>query len=61
MICYNCEKRYLGCHSTCPEYLEYKNERQQYNDNKLKTFPINDYTYDEHKKACKNYRRKFKK
>ena len=24
MSCKNCEKRVLGCHSTCEEYLAYK-------------------------------------
>ena len=26
-VCHNCDKRYVGCHSNCVEYLDW---RQQY-------------------------------
>lgn len=29
MKCKDCNKRTVGCHSTCPEYLEFKNMREQ--------------------------------
>jgi hypothetical protein len=28
--CYKCERRVLGCHSNCEEYLEYSNGRKKY-------------------------------
>jgi hypothetical protein len=27
--CYKCERRYLGCHSECPEYIEFSRERNE--------------------------------
>ena len=30
--CKNCEKRKLGCHATCEEYLAYKERHQVYAD-----------------------------
>ena len=30
--CYNCSKRYVGCHSTCEDHIIWKN-----NDKELKT------------------------
>lgn len=61
MVCQNCTDRCLNCHSTCEKYLEYKAEIQKKQDNKRQYFPVNDYTYDEHRKAMKNYRKKFRK
>ena len=28
MSCKDCEKRTLGCHSTCPEYIRFSTERR---------------------------------
>ena len=30
-VCHKCDKRYLGCHSTCEDYLEW---RQQFEEEK---------------------------
>ena len=29
--CKDCERRFLGCHSTCEEYKEFKEFREAYN------------------------------
>lgn len=38
--CYNCNKRSVGCHATCSDYLEWKeiheNERQLINEMRKK-------------------------
>ena len=34
--CYNCEKRYVGCHSKCEGYLEEKKKRDEENEKKKK-------------------------
>lgn len=30
--CKDCERRAVGCHSTCPDYAEYKNKLDHKND-----------------------------
>lgn len=30
--CKNCDMRYLGCHSSCQEYIEYTKELKKAND-----------------------------
>ena len=32
--CKGCEKRYVGCHSTCEEYKEYRKEMDEQKQNK---------------------------
>lgn len=32
--CYECEKRYVGCHSNCDKYLAFKRSRDQINEAK---------------------------
>lgn len=32
--CLHCEKRYLGCHSTCERYLKYKEQLETIKTNK---------------------------
>jgi len=27
--CHNCEKRHLGCHGTCPDYIEYDRQNRE--------------------------------
>lgn len=27
--CKDCEKRYIGCHATCEDYLSFKKEREE--------------------------------
>lgn len=48
--CYQCEKREVGCHSTCKEYIEYSNERRKiYEKNAQKPY-IRKEDYRENKK-----------
>ena len=30
--CKDCEKRYLGCHSECDDYIDYNNKQQKIRD-----------------------------
>ncbi len=30
--CLNCNKRHLGCHSTCEDYISFRKERDKYNE-----------------------------
>ena len=30
--CKDCEKRYLGCHSECDDYIDYSNKQQKIRD-----------------------------
>lgn len=32
MSCYGCEKRHIGCHATCEDYLKYRAERDALNE-----------------------------
>ena len=50
MSCLNCEKRHVGCHSSCEKYAEFKknfmeqkeiNRKQKYHQN-----IVNDYVFD---------------
>lgn len=34
--CLNCTDRFLGCHSTCYKYLEYRSKLDKIKENKLK-------------------------
>ena len=29
--CYGCEKRFVGCHSTCLDYMDYRQKMEVYN------------------------------
>lgn len=31
--CYQCEKRYVGCHSKCEEYISFSKENEEYREN----------------------------
>ena len=35
--CQNCEKRYVGCHSECEEYIEFKKQLDIYYKERSKT------------------------
>lgn len=41
--CYNCEKRYLGCHDYCNKYQEFRQNRNQLLEEQRKR---NDLKYD---------------
>jgi hypothetical protein len=32
ICCKNCEKRYIGCHSTCDEYITYRAAKDEENE-----------------------------
>lgn len=54
MMCKDCNKRYLGCHSNCSEYLEFKHNIEKIQEQKLKDRPIIDY-------ICSAYIKKLKR
>lgn len=43
MVCMNCNKRSVGCHSDCPEYLEYKKQCEKRKQLKLSDSNYNAY------------------
>lgn len=62
--CYECKKRYVGCHSTCEEYKRFKEEneaRKRNNDVELyvidRTIKVRD-KYVERKKSKRMRNRK---
>ena len=40
--CYGCEKRRMGCHSTCEDYQKFKAEREAINQEKVKKRQVYD-------------------
>lgn len=40
--CYGCEKRRMGCHSTCEDYQKFKAERETINQEKAKRRQVHD-------------------
>jgi hypothetical protein len=34
--CYKCEKRHIGCHSTCEDYLRERKALDEFNENQRK-------------------------
>lgn len=51
MSCYKCEKRYIGCHADCADYVEWKTEheskRQAIRDAKGKERIANEYRFEQ--------------
>lgn len=41
--CHNCDKRKLGCHSCCEEYISFRNNRDKLLLNRKKENEINSY------------------
>jgi hypothetical protein len=46
MVCRNCNKRSVGCHNDCTEYLEFKQMREQGKQLKLLDSNYNEYKSD---------------
>ena len=40
--CKDCEKRYLGCHSECADYINYNNKQQKVRDERAAMSRTND-------------------
>ena len=38
--CKDCQRRYLGCHSECEDYIKYNEERQKFLKEKSDNFDI---------------------
>lgn len=44
--CYNCEKRYLGCHDSCDKYQEFRENRNHLlNEQRKRNYLKYDYYY----------------
>lgn len=63
--CKDCEKRYVGCHSSCEEYLAFKKDQREYNEKVLnarnKGRQVNTVLFKNAEKAMKRYGRQKKK
>ena len=57
--CKDCEKRYLGCHSGCPEYKQFKDSIDIARENKRKEQIINSHEYDVGLEKMKKYKYKY--
>lgn len=58
MVCMNCNKRSVGCHNDCAEYLEFKQMREQGKQLKLLDSNYNGYKSDiVHKNIKKKHHR----
>lgn len=49
--CHNCKERYVGCHSNCQEYAEYRNELNKIKAKKKATKDLELNIKDIHVKA----------
>ena len=58
--CKDCERRHLGCHSECPEYIEFSRERNEMLNKRHQEYRI---LYDNEivRNRVKGWRRKVKK
>lgn len=56
--CKDCEKRVLGCHSNCAEYVEFKNKRKDEADAKSKYYEVKRYNAERAIKIYKKHRNK---
>ena len=46
MSCFNCEKRHVGCHSSCEEYAEFKRNSSEQKERKRKQKEHQNIVYD---------------
>ena len=50
--CLGCEKRYLGCHSKCEEYIDFKNKSQEANQRIANKKAFEAVFYADKRKLC---------
>ena len=43
--CKDCEKRFLGCHGSCPEYIEFKQKREHMQQVRRQEKSIDDFVF----------------
>jgi len=55
--CQGCKERYVGCHSTCEEYLEYARQNKEYKE-KIKAFDESDRLHYAYISGSKKYKKK---
>ena len=56
--CFKCEKRALGCHATCEDYIEFK--KLSYEENSLRRKAADDNNYS-HERAARLFGKRRKK
>lgn len=61
VTCKNCDKRYIGCHSTCREYIDWKTDRDRKNEIARKKRQAEAEMIDAKVRACEKTRRKKKR
>lgn len=61
VTCKNCNKRQIGCHSTCKEYIDWKTERDRVNEIARKKRQAEAEMIDAKVRACEKTRRKKKR
>lgn len=58
--CHHCQKRQMACHSTCPDYLAWRNEREKANEARRANNELQDAIYRAEQAARKRMNKKFK-
>lgn len=61
MSCKGCTERHVGCHSTCPEYTEWKSKRERMNEAIWKQKRAEAGLIESKVKQCEKVRRKKKR
>lgn len=55
MTCKDCQKRKVGCHSTCKEYLREKEARKKVKEKQNAEKEAREYTYDRDRNLRKDH------
>lgn len=58
--CKDCKDRNIYCHTTCTKYKEYLDNINKIKEEKQKRRDISNYSRDEHYKALKHQRKKYR-
>ena len=52
-ICRYCEKRHIGCHSTCKEYIEESKIREAVREDRRTRASLREYSRETHRRLTK--------
>lgn len=52
-VCRYCEKRHIGCHSTCKEYIEESKNREAEREDRRARVSLREYSRETHRRLTK--------
>lgn len=52
-VCRYCEKRHIGCHSTCKEYIEESKSREAVREDRRIRVSLREYSRETHRRLTK--------